>query len=56
MIDYAQFLLAINLLMKETHSAAIAKDFETASKKASEVAKKALSLAAYFESKTELEI
>ncbi len=56
MRDYSQTLLAINILMKEAHTAATNKDFEMASKKATEVAKQALSLAAYFESKTELEI
>jgi hypothetical protein len=56
MMDYSEYLLRINRLMQETHKAALAENYKLASDHAAEVARYAISLAALFESKTELEI
>ena len=56
MMDYSEYLLRINRLMQETHKAAQANNYEVASNMAAEVARYAISLAAFFESKTETEI
>lgn len=56
MMDYSEYLTRINRLMQVTHKAAQANDFELASDTAAEVARYALSLSAYFESKTETRI
>ena len=56
MMDYSEYLLRINRLMQETHKAAQANNYDAASSMAAEVARYAISLAAYFESKTETEI
>ena len=51
MMDYSEYLLRINRLMQETHKAAQANNYEIASDMSAEVARYAISLAAYFESK-----
>lgn len=53
MMDYSEYLLRINRLMQETHKAAQANNNQAASDMAAEVARYAISLSAYFESKTE---
>jgi hypothetical protein len=56
MMDYSEYLLRIDRLMRLTHQAAQANNNGAASDMAAEVARYAISLAAYFESKTETEI
>jgi len=56
MMDYSEYLLRIDKLMRLMHQAAQANNNEAASDMAAEVARYAISLSAYFESKTETEI
>ena len=56
MMDYSEYLLRIDRLMRLTHQAAQANNNGAASDMAAEVARYAISLAAYFESKTDTEI
>ena len=56
MMDYSEYLLRINRLMQGVHKAAQANNNQAASDMAAEVARYAISLSAWFESKTELEI
>ena len=53
MMDYSEYLLRINTLMKEVHKRAQASDFGNASDLAAEVARYAISLSAVLELETE---
>ena len=53
MMDYSEYLLRIDRLMRMMHQAAQANNNQAASDIAAEVARYAISLAAFFESKTE---
>ena len=56
MMDYSEYLLRVDRLMRLMHQAAQAENYEAASDMAAEVARYAISLSAYFESKTATEI